>query len=171
MKGKGEIGERGNTRDKSICATIFMMRAISIPAARQRARLSCTRDGLKCGESLKRRAWCRQIVAEWRLMWRKIVFGEREGRCRCRGRERERARRLVLISWWVFQNGLVVVSDEELGGEERWRWWRIRPVRLAMTTMPAKEERSGALGGFSASGREIPGPGVFCSNASSEDGR
>jgi len=73
----------------------------------------------------------------------------------------------------VFQNGLVVVSEveEELGGEERCRWWRMRPVRLAMTTTQAKGERSGALGEFSASGREIPGSGVFCSNASSEDGR
>jgi hypothetical protein len=148
-----------------------MMRAISIPAARQRARLSCTREGLRCGEILKRRAWCRQIVAEWRLMLRKIVFGEWEGRCRSLGRERERVRRLVLISWCVFQNGLVVVFEEGLDGEERWRWWRMRPVRLVMTTMPAKEERSGALSEFSASGREIPGPGVFCSNASSEDGR
>ena len=61
--------------------------------------------------------------------------------------------------------------EEELGGEERCRWWRMRPVRLAMTTTQAKGERSGALGEFSASGREIPGSGVFCSNASSEDGR
>ena len=44
-------------------------------------------------------------------------------------------------------------------------------MRLATRATPAKGDRRGVLEVFSASVREIPGPGVFCSNASSEDGR
>ena len=79
---------------------------------------------------------------------------------------------VVSIALWFLQNVLFGSSPSSaFDGSGLCRCCRIRPVRLATTTTPAKGERMGALIGFMASLREIPGPGILSSYASSEQGR
>jgi hypothetical protein len=79
--------------------------------------------------------------------------------------------KVLSIFLWFRQNGVFVSSRTlPLGGSARCKWCRVRPARLATTATPAKGERKGALVGFVASLRNIPGLEMLCSYSSSEEG-
>jgi hypothetical protein len=117
------------------------------------------------------------MIAAWRLMFKKIVlmFEDPAGRRRCDGRYRDMLSNIVSIFLWFRQNGLFVSSrtlllEGWLEGSARCKWCNMRPARLAVTTTPAKGERKGALSGFIASLRDIPGLEMPWSYSSSEEG-
>ena len=97
------------TVDKSKCAILFMILAISCAAAAHLARLSTTivsyPNPWPTFSAFAIAAWCKQIVALWSVMFRNMVL-ELEGpagRRRCEGRCNTMFRRMLSILRWERQ--------------------------------------------------------------------
>ena len=110
--------EMGRTRDKSICATPFMILAISIAAAKHRVLLSCTTTVVWREDPLKIAAWWRQIIADCRLICRNIVLGVDVFGSR---RVRQSSKRVWSMERWVRQKGVLELSSGKrvLGAGDR----------------------------------------------------